>query len=232
MKICFFKILIFKAAMFIKFILAFQICFSTLIYAAEKIEIKTFKGKELAPYINDIVTLCHTVYSEYPYLYDGNDAGYEEYISSYADSPSSMACLVFDGEKVIGAATGIPLIESRDLYQQAFKDNGEADLSGIYYLGELVLLKSYRGAGTGMKLHEGFENLVRSSSKYHKIALISIDLPAEDLRKPADYRPIAPFWQKLSYQQQPNIYFIAPWVNVGEKTESMHRMVFWTKSLD
>ena len=59
--------------------------------------------------------------------------------------------MAFDGDKVIGASAGMPLVESQEYYQAPFKTLG-IDIRPFFYLSELILLKEYRGKGIGTGL--------------------------------------------------------------------------------
>src|SRR5262245_12882711 len=54
--------------------------FSEMLMADESVKIVTYRGADIAPYSKEIVRLFNTVFREYPYLYAGNDADYEEVV--------------------------------------------------------------------------------------------------------------------------------------------------------
>jgi predicted GNAT superfamily acetyltransferase len=58
--------------------------------------------------VADLARLRVTVFRDWPYLYDG-DAAYERgYLARYARG-DSIVVAAFDGDRMVGAATGMPL---------------------------------------------------------------------------------------------------------------------------
>lgn len=51
------------------------------------------------------------------------------------------------------------------------------------------------------------------------------------MRAPASYRELHPFWTSLGYEKQPKLQARLHWQEIGQSTESEHRLSFWTKSL-
>ena len=83
--------------------------------------IRSFAGVEIAPHLPALAELRMRVFRDWPYLYDG-DAQYEErYLRSYRDSWRSVVVLAFDGGRVVGASTGLPLSDETDEIRAAFE---------------------------------------------------------------------------------------------------------------
>jgi hypothetical protein len=108
------------------------------------IQIRLMIGHAVKPYINDLAKLRIKVFREYPYLYDGTAEYEEKYLKSYSDSPESLAVIVFHKENIIGASTGVPLEQAMEEFQMPFLEYGY-ELHRIFYFGESVLLKEFRG---------------------------------------------------------------------------------------
>ena len=71
-------------------------------------------GPDLNQYIDELAQLRMRVFHDFPYLYDG-DAEYEaRYLKTYIDAPDSVIVLAFDGDKIVGASTGLPLRHETD----------------------------------------------------------------------------------------------------------------------
>lgn len=216
--------------MLIKTLTSILICLVSVVYA-DPIRLEVLKGPAINNYTQEFANLCHIVYGEYPYLYDGHDAGYEAYISSYADSSNSIVCLAFDGDDVVGAASGMPLIESRDYYQAPFLAQG-IDITPMFYLSELILLKDYRGKGIGENLYTQIETLVRENGCFSKMTCCNIQVAKDDPNMPKNYKYIDyPLWVKLGFYKHPEISYDSYWTNIGDENESAHRLVFWIKEL-
>ncbi|MDZ3995645.1 hypothetical protein PspTeo4_43872 [Pseudomonas sp. Teo4] len=108
-------------------------------------EIRLLHGAASAPYIDDLARLRLTVFREFPYLYDG-DMEYEaDYLGTYMRSGRSLVVLALDDGKVVGASTGLPLVDVASEFQQPFLAQGR-DPASVYYFGESVVLPAYRGA--------------------------------------------------------------------------------------
>lgn len=114
----------------------------------DSITIKRFTGQdpELQRYLPDLARLRIEVFRDFPYLYDGSYEYEEKYLKTYTQSPESVIVLVLDGEKVVGATTGIPMEHETEEFQKPFLEHGY-DPKKIFYCGESVLLKDYRGRG-------------------------------------------------------------------------------------
>lgn len=198
---------------------------------ADPIRFELLQGAEIAKYTDDFIKICHQIYREYPYLYSGDDAGYDEYVRSYAGIDNSIACFALDGDKVIGICSGMPLQESRPSYQKAFVSLG-IDVTPIFYLGEIILLKEYRNQKIGSQLYSQVEQVVINDGRYEKIALCKVEVSQEDFKRPDDYKfSEFPLCYKLGFSKHPEICYDGYWTNVGESIESPHHMVFWIKDI-
>ncbi len=54
---------------------------------------------------------------------------------------------------------------------------------------------------------------------------------ADDHRRPADYRPLDPFWTKRGYAQVPGLVGSYRWREIGASEETENAMQFWMKAL-
>jgi len=75
------------------------------------IDVKTFTGAEVAPHLDAVAGLRIAVFHDWPYLYAGDREYEKKYLATYAQSPESLFVLAFDGDRVIGASTAIPLTD-------------------------------------------------------------------------------------------------------------------------
>ena len=60
-------------------------------------------GKPKQNYVEDIASLRLNVFKHLPYLYDGNIEDAHQYLERYSLSNNSLAQLVLDNDKVVGA---------------------------------------------------------------------------------------------------------------------------------
>ena len=202
---------------------------STLI-AEETLSMRTYRGKSITPFLKDITDLCVTIYKEYPYLYEGTQEEYFPFIEHYAHSEHGIACLLFDNERLVGVAIGMPLNEMRDKYQAPFTNaRPQENFREIFYLGEFLLVKDYRGRGLGKKIYLEFE---RSVTNMKKICFCKIDETDRKILETENYRPLDGFWEKFGFHKCEDVSVTVNWQNVGELEESPHQLVYWLKSKD
>lgn len=197
---------------------------------AAAIHFETYQGIEITPHNPEIISLVNKVFYEYPYLYRGDSEGYNEALRGYAQSTNSYVVFAWDGDKVVGLATGIPLTDSWDKHAVPLRQKG-IDVSKAYYLGELVVLPEYRGQGIGYRMGETIEQFARSHG-YTLLALMSIDEALMEAPPPQGYISSACTFRKLGYTKHPEIYLDSTWINVGGTAPLSHRMVYWTFPLD
>ncbi len=194
------------------------------------IEIKVLKGSEILPYIHQVAQLRITIFREFPYLYEGTVSSEEKYLKMYSRTKNSTFIIALDHEKVIGVVTGVPVAESMDEIKALFHEK-KIPTDGVYYLGDIVLLKEYRKRKIGRDLFKAFEKSVRSTGKYQTMALCEIDRSRTNLKKPADYIPLETFWTRQGFIKHPNLIAHFSYQEIGNEEMTLHPMIFWTKEL-
>lgn len=199
----------------------------TSCFSAE-VHMKVLRGKEIVPFVEDITELCLMGYREYPYLYEGTASEYGPFIQNYADSPNGIVCLLFDGDRPIGVATGLPMAEMRERFQAPFKHT-EVDLFSLFYLGELIVSKEYRKRGYASQLCFELERCAKETGRYSKMCFCTIKEPENHSLRPIDYKSVQDGWR--GYAKHEEILFFCHWLCVGETEESDHPMVYWIKDL-
>lgn len=183
----------------------------------------------VAERLDDLATLRLEIFEEYPYLYQGRRADELAYLRTYADKPDACAIIAFDGEAVIGAATGMPLIHEDAQLTDAFA-KCDLSLKDIFYVGELLFLPSYRNGGLGQKLLAQMESQIRSFGRYRKLTCATIERPADHPLRPSDYIPITRFLARTGFAQLPGVVTHFAWREIdGVKRD--HAMQFWIKEL-
>lgn len=191
--------------------------------------VQRFAGPAVLPYLDDVARLRMTVFRDWPYLYDGDLAYERDYLAAYAASPRSVFVLAMDNGQVVGAATGIPLVEDAPAFQQPFRERG-IDVGGIFYFGESVLLPDYRGRGIG---HAFFDQREAHAQALHGVvmtAFAAVDRADDDPRRPAGHRGNEAFWCKRGYARQPGMTMQLHW-NEHAHGEIAHALTFWTRAL-
>ena len=194
-------------------------------------DIRSFTGDAVAPYLDDVARLRIDVFRAFPYLYDG-DVGYEaSYLATYARTAESLFVLAFDGARVVGASTGIPLADETAAFRQPFVERGIA-LGRVFYFGESVLQPEYRGHGLGHRFFDEREGYARRLGRFDTTAFCAVVRAADDPRRPPDYRANDEFWAKRGYIRQADMQCAIEWKEVGADASSPHRLAFWLRPLE
>ncbi|HJR72640.1 MAG TPA: GNAT family N-acetyltransferase [Luteimonas sp.] len=191
--------------------------------------IARFRGAEVAPYLDAVAELRMTVFRDWPYLYEGSRAYEREYLAAYAASPNSVFVLAFDGDKVIGASTGLPLADDAAEFQAPFLDRG-MPVEEVFYCGESVLLPAYRGQGVGHAFFDHREAHARALGRFRWTAFCAVDRDADDPRRPRDHRGNEAFWVKRGYRRQPGMAMHLHWNEIG-RGDCEHELTFWLRPL-
>lgn len=194
------------------------------------IKIRTLTGAAIRTYIPSIAKLRMEILKEFPYLIAGSPEEDAQYLKRLSQSKDSIAILVFDGPKIIGVSTGIPLKEERPQFQKPFleKSDNPAD---YYYFGVSALLKEYRGRGLAHHFFDLREHHVKNLKRYKKICFTIASRPQNHPKRPLDYVPLDAFWKKRGYIEHQNLIATFPWREIEEETPSPKKLHFWTKNL-
>lgn len=193
-------------------------------------QVEIVHGKAVTPYIPDLARLRIEVFRAFPYLYEGS-ADYEAtYLSTYAASPESLFVLAFDGGRIVGASTGVPMADETEAFKAPFVAAG-LDPERIFYFGESVLLAAYRGRGLGVRFFEEREAYACRLGRFDWCAFCAVERPADHPLRPADYVPLNDFWTKRGYVHRPDLRTTYSWQDVGEAEETAKPMSFWLKRM-
>jgi len=191
----------------------------------------TKKGKEIESVFEDLAALRIAVFHDYPYLYDGTIAYEKEYLKTYSNAERSFLFTVYDGEKMVGATTCIPLKDETAEVRKPFED-ASLDVNRIFYFGESILLPEYRGLGLGHRFFDEREAHAKHFGTFDLTCFCSVDRGDDHPRKPDDYRPNDAFWLKRGYLKEPSLQSFMEWPDLGETESSVKRMIFWTRNID
>ncbi|NVO24220.1 GNAT family N-acetyltransferase [Donghicola mangrovi] len=193
------------------------------------LRVETLKGEALRAALDDVARLRITVFRAWPYLYDGSLDYEREYLQVYKDSDKTVLVGAFDGDRLVGAATGTPMTDHAEDFASAFDGSGY-DLADIFYCAESVLLPDYRGQGAGHRFFDLREQHARSLGARYT-AFCSVQRPADHPMRPSDYAPLDPFWRKRGYAPLEGVIAHFNWKDVGEAEETKKPLQFWLRDL-
>jgi len=194
------------------------------------IRLERLTGEGLKARLADLAGLRITVFRDFPYLYRGS-ADYEQrYLQTYAAAEGSVIVGVFDGERLIGASTGLPLEHEPASLTGAFAEHG-FDVNRVFYFGESVLLPEYRGRGIGVRFFDEREAHARQLGRFDHAAFCAVVRPADHPRRPPDHVPLDAFWRHRGYEPVPGLIGHIGWQDLDEAEESAKPMQFWIKRL-
>ncbi|WP_416369666.1 GNAT family N-acetyltransferase [Tritonibacter mobilis] len=193
------------------------------------LRVDTLTGAALEAALEDVARLRIEVFRAWPYLYDGDLAYERDYLQSYRDSDGAILVGAFDGDQLVGAATGTPMVDHADDFAAAFAGT-DLDIAEVFYCAESVLLPAYRGQGAGHGFFDAREAHARTLG-FGKSAFCSVIRPADHPLRPADYAPLDPFWRKRGYAPLPGVMAQFSWKDVDQKDETAKSLQFWCRDL-
>lgn len=190
----------------------------------------TKTGAAIASVFDDLAQLRIAVFKAFPYLYEGSIDYEKEYLKVYAESENAFLFAVYDGNKMVGATTCIPLTDETPEVQEPFINAG-IELESVFYFGESILLPEYRGLGLGHRFFDERETHARSFDTCKITSFCSVVREENHPLKPSDYQPLDKFWIKRGYQKEPLLKSNFEWLDIGESQPTQKEMIYWTKQL-
>lgn len=188
-------------------------------------------GRELSPWLDEVARLRITVFRDWPYLYAGDLAYERDYLRAYARSPRSVFVLALDGDRVVGASTGLPLADDIEAFQRPFLEAARP-VGDVFYFGESVLLPEYRGRGLGHRFFDEREAHARALGGFAWTAFCAVDRDPGDPRRPPGHRGNEAFWTRRGYVRQPGLTVQLAWQELDEEAATEKPLTFWLRPLD
>lgn len=189
---------------------------------------RTLTGSAIADATTELAQLRMTVFRDWPYLYEGSFEYEKKYLDVYLKSPRSVVVAAYDGTQMIGAATALPLIDESEYVQKPFQE-ARMDLQSIFYFGESLLLKEYRGQGLGHIFFDGREKAALSHPEIQITTFCAVSRPTDHPLKPKTYSPLDEFWKKRGYEKQSQLRSSFSWQDLNEDRETEKPMIYWMR---
>ena len=193
------------------------------------LKIDLLRGAGIADQLTALAELRIAVFREWPYLYEGSLEYEKKYLDTYLRCPRSLAILVWEDGRCIGASTVLPLADAEASARAPFEAQG-LPIGRIDYFGESVILKPWRGRGLGVKFFELREAHAREQG-LSICAFCAVERPADHPARPAGYVPNDAFWTRRGYRKRPEMQTTFDWPDTGEAASTPKRMSFWMREL-
>jgi GNAT superfamily N-acetyltransferase len=187
-------------------------------------------GRAFQTVFDDLAALRIAVFRDFPYLYEGSVDYEKNYLETYARSDRSFLFAAYDGDRMIGATTALPLLDETDEVREPFQKLGY-DLDKIFYFGESILLSAYRGQGLGHRFFDEREAHARQFGQYITACFCAVQRPDNHPLRPENYQPLDEFWIKRGYQRDSNLQSKFTWLDRNETVETAKPMIYWTRRL-
>lgn len=191
--------------------------------------VRTLVGEALAAQLPAVAELRIEVFRAYPYLYEGSLAYERDYLRGYAEAEGSVIVGAFDGDDLVGAATGTPLVGEPDAITSCFVAHGD-DPAAWFYFGESVLQSQHRGRGIGVAFFREREAHARRLG-YARTCFCGVVRPDDHPQRPPSWEPLDAFWRRRGYAPLPGRVGSFAWRDVGDAGETAKPMQFWGRVL-
>lgn len=189
--------------------------------------IRSCTGPEVAGHLEDAARLRIAVFREFPYLYDGDQAAEQEYLTGYAACPASVFVLAESEGRVVGVSTGLPLEAADAAFRVPFEASG-MNPAEWFYFGESVLAPEWRGRGIGHRFFDEREAHARRLG-FSKTCFCAVERPGDHPLRLPGYRANDVFWQGRGYFKQPHLRARFAWRQIDSvDAEVENELVFWT----
>lgn len=189
----------------------------------------TVTGSDLEPWLKGVAELRIRVFREFPYLYDGSFEYERKYLETYTRARDSICVLALDGDRPVGASTGLPMADETVEFRQPLAEAG-LNTEDVFYCAESVLLPEYRGQGLYPYFFKEREAHARSLGK-HLSVFCGVQRPDAHPLRPAGYQPLDPVWRRLGYKPMPNTIARFRWKDIDRPQEDEKELLFYQKPL-
>jgi hypothetical protein len=194
------------------------------------LRIEPLTGAALQRALPALARLRIEIFREWPYLYEGSLDYEASYIERFARLSGGVIVVARDASEPVGAATGAPLEGQNPDVTAPFLERGY-DLAKLFYFGESVLKRVYRGRGVGHAFFDQRERVARTAPGVEKATFSGVVRPPDDPRRDPDYRPLDGFWRKRGYAPVEGLFGYYSWTDIGDKEQTRKPMQFWMRKL-
>jgi GNAT superfamily N-acetyltransferase len=194
------------------------------------LRIEPVSGEALQRALPALARLRIEVFREWPYLYEGTLDYEANYIERFARLKHGVIVMASDAGEAVGAATAAPMEGQNPDVTAPFVDRG-CDLAKLFYFGESVLRREYRGRGVGHRFFDEREAVARATPGVEKATFSGVVRAPDDPRRDPAYRPLDEFWRKRGYAPVEGLVGHYSWTDIGDKEQTRKPMQFWMRKL-
>ena len=198
--------------------------------APAAVRIERLTGERLARHLGELARLRIEVFRAFPYLYAGSEDYEQRYLRTYAETPGSIIVGAFDGGRLVGAATALPLAGEPANVAEPLARAGY-DVRTFFYFGESVLEPAYRGTGIGVRFFAEREAWARQAGEFEHVVFCAVIRPEDHPRRPRDYVPLDAFWQRRGFRRLEGVTCTFSWRDLDDGEETPKPMAYWIKRL-
>jgi GNAT superfamily N-acetyltransferase len=194
------------------------------------VRVEALAGNGMAGALDALARLRIAVFRDWPYLYDGTLDYEQKYLAKLAAAPGAVIVAAYDGETIVGCATGAPMAEAEAEFAEPFVARGY-DIGRIFYCGESVLLPAWRGRGLGHAFFDQREAHARALGGFTRVVFCAVVRSPDHPLRPPGYVPLDAFWTKRGYAKADGLVTRFTWKDIDQPDETEKLMQFWTRAL-
>ena len=186
-------------------------------------------GPALDRLLEPLAELRIEVFRDWPYLYDGSRDYEARYLARFAAAAGSVLVAALDGDRLVGASTGLPLVDEHPELAEPFRTAGR-DLEALFYGAETVLRRPWRGRGLYRRFFERREAHARALG-FESLVFCGVVRPGRHPLRPADAVPLDPVWARYGYRRLEGLVARFSWKDLDQAAETAKPLQFWGKPL-
>jgi GNAT superfamily N-acetyltransferase len=194
------------------------------------VRLEPLAGQALQQALPDLARLRIEIFRDFPYLYDGSLEYEQDYLRTYADAPGSVIIGAKVGDRLVGAATALPMAGEPAWVTDPLSAAGH-DIDRLFYFGESVLEKRWRGRGIGLRFFSEREARARAAGHFTHAVFCAVIRPPDHPARPPGYRPLDAFWRRLGYERISDLVCRFEWKDVDQPHATSKPMAYWIKVL-
>lgn len=197
-------------------------------------DFRIVQGEARKEYIEILMEWRLKYFRQFPYLYEGSREYEESYLEGFLSHSNGILALASHGDSVVGIVTALPLLSEFGIATEtdALAQVAKVSASAIFYIGEVIVDRGYRGRGLSRRLLELAEEYARSKG-FTTCSLLTVVREDEHPLRPKDYISTDAVWRNLGYQRA-GVATTFEWPTIhpgGEVSSVSNPMEYWIKRI-